>query len=136
MLPYKPGKYRLLPEGVYIFEIAEEPEEGETKGFDYSNFRFLVQDEYGTNHEFLDRFMSFEDRYRDLCLALGGVEVENEEITIEGNVTGKRFKAEIKHEEIETRRGKRRVAKIRNIQLPKASPKAKEKIENDEELPF
>ena len=134
MIPYSPGKYRLLREGTYLFEIIDAPEEGETKGYDYLNFKFEAEDEYGTKQEFSDRFMSFEDRYRDLLLALGGIEQENGEVTMEEDVTGKVFKAEIKHEEIETRRGRRTVAKIRNIQLPK--PKAKPFKENEEEPPF
>lgn len=109
MLHYTPGKYRLLPEGDYVFEIVSEPEEGESKGYGYCNFKFEAEDEYGNINEFSDRFMGFEDRYGNLLLALGGLEDKNGEVRMdeEENVVGKKFRAKIVHQEIDTKRGKK-----------------------------
>lgn len=109
-----------MPEGKYIFEVTDEPEERESaKGYPYQAFKFEAEDEYGIKRQFSDIFFPFEERYKDLLLALGGIEKDNGEVGLEDDVTGKKFRADIKHEEIETRKGKRKMAKITNIYLKK-----------------
>lgn len=120
MLSYKPGKYALLREGKYLFEVIDEPEQRETdKGYSYQAFQFESEDEYGIKHKFSDIFFPFEERYKDLLLALGGIEKQDGEVALEEDITGKKFGADIRHEEIETKKGRRKMAKIANIYLKK-----------------
>ena len=89
----------LLPEGPYRFKITEEPEKRRGSGDGiYIIFRLKASD--GVNvRKYNDVFVPWEERYKDLLLALGGEPDEKGVVHLAEmiDVVGKTFEAEIVH---------------------------------------
>lgn len=91
-------QYPLFPTGGYDFTVEAKPEKFRTPSgkATYRKWRFgtFVN---GEKRTFVKVLFPWESK--DLLLALGGVEVENDEIEWDDDeVAGKRFTAEIAHE--------------------------------------
>jgi hypothetical protein len=98
--PHEPRK---LPEGRYTFKVAKEPEKNRKQGkegpFVAVKFFFKVQDSLGNVRDHIESILPWEDRYRDILLALGGEEDEMGAVHLGDmiDIIGKKFKAYIKH---------------------------------------
>ena len=95
-------KPRRLPEGRYKFTIAKEPEKrrhnaGTEREFVAVTFFFRVNGDSRTHQESI---VPWDDKYRDLLLAIGGEEDEKGEVHLSDmvDIVGKSFEADIVHE--------------------------------------
>ena len=127
---YQPRK---LPEGRYAFRVAKEPDrrrhQGEQGEFISVTFYFKVQAPNGDVRDHVESILPWEDRYRDLLLAIGGEEDEagNVHLSEMLDVVGKKFTARIKHEPDKNDSSKS-WARIVDIEV-------KQKQEADEDVP-
>ena len=142
--PYEP---RRLPEGRYEFMISKEPDKNwrgsEPSRFIAITFYFKTEAPNGAVKNHTESLLPFDEKYRDLLLAIGGIEDEAGNVHLGDMFTliGKKFFARIKHEpdkndsskswaritEIEV---KREVAKDEDVPPPATNN------ENDPEVPF
>ena len=117
---YEPN---LIPEGHYKFQISEEPEKrkGAKDGL-FMIFKFRILTDDGSTRRYNDVFVPWEDRYKDLLLAMGGKPDEKGKVHLgDIDITGKQFEADIVH-----------------IQDPKDPTKIRDKIANiivDDDVP-
>ena len=132
--PFEPN---LLPEGHYRFQITKEPEKrrGEKNGI-YLIFVFRAISDSGSSRRYSDVFVPWEERYKDLLLALGGEADEKGQVHLgDIDVTGKQFEADIVH--IKDPRDPTKVRdKIANIVINDDVPPPDEPIESEDEVPF
>jgi len=127
---------RKLPEGEYAFTVSKETEKRKHQGsqgdFVSVTFFFKVDDGSGAFREHKESLLPWEERYRDLLLALGGERDDKGQVHLSETVdiVGKRFKAEIKHIPDKDDPDKT-WARIANIEIPE-----EEKDEGEDEVPF
>jgi len=118
--PYQPQR---LPEGQYTFIISGEPElrkfTGTNKDFVTVKFFFRVEDATGNVRNHMESFLPWEPRYKDILLAIGGTEDDQGAVHLHetGEIIGKRFTAEIIHEE-DKKDSSKTWARIANVELP------------------
>jgi len=92
---------RRIPEGEYLFTFIGEPEKRKHSGqngaeFISIKFRFRLEDDEGGDWEYHESFLPWEERYRDLLIALGGEPDEKGRIHLEDvALNGKSFRARI-----------------------------------------
>jgi len=104
MLTYDPNESLNLPEGHYRFQVREEPEKRKqtsAKGNEYTMyiFKFMATNEVGSSRKYSDVFVHWDERWKDLLLALGGKTDDKGIIHLsETTIVGKQFEADIKHE--------------------------------------
>ena len=95
---------RKLPEGRYTFKVSKEPEKVRKHGaqgdFISVTFFFKVQSPNGDVRDHRESILPWDDRYRDLLLALGGEEDETGNVHLNEmiDIVGKKLEARIKHE--------------------------------------
>ena len=138
---------RKLPEGRYTFKIAKEPDkrrhQGEQGEFVSITFYFKVQSLNGDVRDHVESILPWEDRYRDILLAIGGEEDESGNVHLGDmiDVVGRKFTARIKHEPDKNDRSKS-WARITDIEVNKESevedvpPPANGIEEDDSKIPF
>ena len=141
---YQPRK---LPEGRYTFKIDQEPErrrhQGEGGEFISITFSFKVQAQNGDVRNHRESILPWEDRYRDILLALGGEEDEagNVHLGEMFDIIGKKFTARIKHEP-DRNDSSKSWARITDIELNREQeadedvPPPADNGSADEEIPF
>lgn len=143
--PYQP---RRLPEGEYVFTISKEPEKiwrgMEPNRFISVTFYFNAEAPNGSTKNHTESILPFDDKYRDLLLAIGGEEDEAGEIHLSEmfDIIGKKFKARIIHEQ-DKDDPQKSWARITDIQVPKKAQKDDDvpppengEAEGDEDVPF
>jgi len=145
--PHEPRK---LPEGRYTFKIAKEPEKRRHQGaqgeFVSVTFFFKVQAPNGDVRAHAESILPWEDRYKDILLALGGEEDETGAVHLGDmiDIVGQKFVARIKH--VPDRNDKTKTwARIADIEVPKFEPadddvpppmNGSDEEAGDEEIPF
>lgn len=140
---YQPRK---LPEGRYTFKIDKEPErrrhQGEQGEFISITFSFKAQSPNGDVRNHMESILPWEDRYRDILLALGGEEDEagNVHLSDMFDIVGKKFDARIKHEPDRNDKSKS-WARITDIEVKGKQeeedvPPPVNESEDDPEVPF
>lgn len=143
--PYQP---RRLPEGEYIFTISKEPEKKwkgiEPNKFIAITFYFKAEAPNGSIRNHVESILPWDDKYRDLLLAVGGEEDDAGEIHLSEmfDVIGKVFKARIVHEQDKDDPSKS-WARISGIEVPKKKSAQEEDVpppineeESKDEVPF
>jgi len=140
---YQPQR---LAEGQYTFTISKEPEQrkhsGAKQDFVSVTFFFRAEDSYGNTKSHVESLLPWEPRYKDVLLAIGGVEDEQGEVHLHEteDIVGKSFTAEIVHEE-DKRDSSKTWARIVNIEPPGGReeedvPMPNGSGEADDEVPF
>lgn len=104
MLEWDPEQSQKLPEGHYTFQIREEPEKRRQTSsggneYTYYIFKFKVISESGASRKYNDIFVPWDERFKDLLIALGGKEGRDGKIHLsETDVIGRQCEADIRHE--------------------------------------
>jgi len=140
---YQPQR---LAEGQYTFTISKEPEQrkhsGAKQDFVSVTFFFRAEDSYGNTKSHVESLLPWEPRYKDVLLAIGGVEDEQGEVHLHEteDIVGKSFTAEIVHEE-DKKDSSKTWARIANIEPPGGReeedvPMPNGSGEADDEVPF
>jgi len=118
---YQPKK---PPEGPYVFKVSKEPEKrrqrGEQGDFIAVDFFFKIQSPAGDVRDFRESLLPWDDRYRDILLALGGEEDDSGNVHLSemADIVGQKFNARIKH--IPDRNDRTKTwARIADIEIPK-----------------
>lgn len=128
-----PYESQLLPEGHYRFKVSDEPEVRKNEnGKIYIIFKFIASDGVVTR-QYRDVFAPWEERYRDLLLALGAKRDEKGKISLTQDPIGKVFEADIVHV-IDPKDPTKTRDKIANIMVFDDVP-ISEKSEDDD-IPF
>jgi len=141
--PYQPQR---LAEGRYTFTLSKEPEKrrktGGVKDFIAVTFFFRAEDENGNVRFHTESLVPWDDRYRDVLLALGGKPDEKDEVHLDDvDVIGQSFEASIIHEPDKNDPTKK-WARIANIAVPDVEddvpePENNKKDEDeDDSVPF
>jgi len=97
---YQPKK---PPEGQYVFKIVKDVDKDRKHGpqgdFISITFYFKIQSPDGGIRDFRESILPWDDRYRDILLALGGEEDERGDVHLSDmiDIIGKKFIARIKH---------------------------------------
>ena len=124
---------QLLPEGHYKFRVSEEPEVRKNEnGKIFVVFKFIASDGILTR-KYRDVFAPWEERYRNLLLALGGKKDPDGRVHLEGDFIGKMFEADIIHV-VDPKDPTKTRDKIANIMIFDDVP-VSEKIDDDD-IPF
>lgn len=145
MTDLPPSQSRRLAEGCYTFTLNKEPEKrrktsGESgKEFIVVTFYFRVEDKDGYVKFHTESLVPWDERYRDILLALGGKPDEKDDVHLDDvDVIGQSFEADIVHEPDKGDPAKK-WARIANIIVPEVEedvpPPVKEE-EDEEKIPF
>ena len=104
MIEHDPNEtYELIPEGIYILQIREEPNaERRTSrnGKEYVSymFKFTATSQFGEKTKYTDFLVRWNPIFTDLLVACGFTLAEDGKYHVsEKDMIGKQFKAEIKH---------------------------------------
>ena len=118
---WRPSKH---PEGRFEFMIKEEPEKrrhnsGTEREFISVKFTFRTRDSMGEIRTHIESIVPWDEKYRNLLLALGGEEDEKGEVHLNEmvDIVGQTFDAEIIHEPDRDDSSKS-WARIANIKIP------------------
>ena len=124
-----------LPEGKYTFKVSKEYEKrkhtnAQGDPFVSVTFFFKVDDGSGMPRDHRESLLPWEERYGDLLLALGGTKDDKGQVHLSetGDIVGKKFRAEIKHEP-DRDDSTKTWARIVNIEVP-------EEVEDEDGVPF
>lgn len=96
---YQPQETELAPEGRYLFEITDDPEQREgRKGVKYFVLKLAINFKDGSRRKFYQNIGPWEERYGDFLIALGGKK-DDEGIIDLGDIelVGMEFEAEVVH---------------------------------------
>ncbi len=139
---------RRLSEGRYEFMISKEPDKNwrgsEPNRFISVTFYFKAEAPNGAVKNHTESLLPFDEKYRDLLLAIGGIEDEAGNVHLGDmfDIVGKKFFARIKHEPDKNDPSKS-WARITEIEVKKETqadedvpPPTKSDDENDPEVPF
>lgn len=98
-MQYPDFEPNMVPEGHYNFEVTEDAEmrRGQNEGI-YMIFKFKVISKDGSTRKYNDIFVPWEERYKDLLLALGGQADEKGKVHLgDLAIVGRQFEADIVH---------------------------------------
>ena len=144
---YQPQR---LAEGQYTFTISKEPEQrkhsGAKQDFISVTFFFRAEDSNGNVRGHIESLLPWESKYKDVLLAIGGMENEQGEVHLHEteDIVGKSFTAEIVHEE-DKKDSSKTWARIANIEPPEGKEEEDvpmpngnngENGEPEDEIPF
>lgn len=141
--PHQPRK---LPEGRYRFTVSKEPEKKwrgmEPDRFISVTFFFKAETPDGNARNHTESILPWDDKYRDILLAIGGEEDSSGEVHLSEaiDIIGKQFIARIKHEP-DKDDPEKSWARISNIETgveksEDVPPPANGVEEDDPEIPF
>lgn len=139
---------RRLPEGRYRFTIKKEPDKvwrgSEPNRFIAVTFFLKAEAPDGSVRDHTESVLPFDEKYRDILFALGGLEDEAGEVHIGEmvDIVGKSFVAHIRHEPDKNDSSKS-WARIVDVEVKKEAskdedvpPPASTVDEDDPEVPF
>jgi len=135
---YEPS---LIPEGSYVFQVAEEPEvrkkTNEETGRVTKRVIFSLQIE-GESLTLIQSFFPWTDTYKELAIAFGAPEDDKGKIHMSQveQFTGLGFRADIVHEKGEGQNRDKTFMRVVNVQPRIIAGPSKTEPEDDDNVPF